>query len=1043
MRSYAFAITVLVVLAAATQADADVALEPHTYHEEFDTRELAAWAAYPLWQDTAYNVNMRVNAMMPGDPNLSIEHTVTPYADSDAYAGAQKLLDMYLAPGSVVSLRYNIKTDLSPEYLKIRFAAGEHGKVDYTIPSPQQNGWRAIRFSYRDLIVQNPSLAGMDYLRIHAVAVLAKIPDADPEHVIRLGIDDVVIDAMRKTVFRFDEPEMHHLPEWKPYIPAKHYHSGETFFLRGTWPLDADRVTLDIVNFTRREERVLSTSLRRNGDSWEGDIPLSMPGGLYLATLRARDNREGEISDTEFTILVAPRDPGGNHPRLLFDEREKDRIMERLRSERFAGTLESMVASARAGREKGPLDKVEYTMDELEEESEMARGSTGFEFWTGSPNHGAGIVNPNVDAAFFAGDTEARDYVRRLVLELCQWPSWVHPWYERRGRHMYYQPAVGGSSIARAYDLLYDTFTPEERRTIRRALVRNLVIPTHRGYVVDNLITEHGSNWIGMLFKGTMSAMISMYGDDPDLGCMEPWFTGAIFKTWAHISTMGPEGSYGEPNNYLMSAMHGIGFYGPSLYLNFNIDMSDPVENVNNERIWAGIVRKKWNFYFGDSGLDMRPAGNFSWFAYHTKNPRLAWFIDHLSGSSSREHPSDSFIFPIADLPKQSPYGENPVRVFRWDGTTVFKSGWDEDDFVFVMRTGPFVNHQHHDQGSFWLADRGEIFVKERTGSSYYRDPLYQSSFIQPVAHSTILIDHNPQSQRIGDPRNFAPGFDDHAFVRMFLDGEHAAYSSGDIGRLYWDTVSSLRRNVLYLKPRTLLMIDTAIPPDDEDVDVTLLYQADLLKYIESGHDHSTVSRDGRALTIHHLHPADRLVERVETPLYLRKAREKDPEKEGMLTVTARTDGSPLLMANILSTVPQDEIAITGSNGSFITGTADGTRFAFPVMPGMTYTVDGITTDALALTWTGDTVFAADATTLSRHGRILLDSPQPMACEVSGNGVGGFCLHSECGGITVKFGVDSMPRRVVQNGADASFRYDASAGTAEVDLSAGEGMIAF
>ena len=43
----------------------------------------------------------------------------------------------------------------------------------------------------------------------------------------------------------FAEPQMYKLSEWIPYIPQKHYKKGEAFNLVGTWPLGADKVTLN------------------------------------------------------------------------------------------------------------------------------------------------------------------------------------------------------------------------------------------------------------------------------------------------------------------------------------------------------------------------------------------------------------------------------------------------------------------------------------------------------------------------------------------------------------------------------------------------------------------------------------------------------------------------------------------------------------------------------------------------------------------------------------------------------------------------------
>ena len=156
MKKQVFALLAGLFLISASYAAAEIALEPFEYRENFETRELRAWTSYPFWQDTAYNTDMRVNTMVPGDPNISVEHRVTPFAKADSYNGVQKTLDLYLVPGSTVNLRYYLKSDLPCDYLKIRFAAGELGKLDYTIPSPPLNGWKEARLTFEDLAAQNP-----------------------------------------------------------------------------------------------------------------------------------------------------------------------------------------------------------------------------------------------------------------------------------------------------------------------------------------------------------------------------------------------------------------------------------------------------------------------------------------------------------------------------------------------------------------------------------------------------------------------------------------------------------------------------------------------------------------------------------------------------------------------------------------------------------------------------------------------------------------------------------------------------------------------
>ncbi|NND06156.1 MAG: hypothetical protein HKN87_07240, partial [Saprospiraceae bacterium] len=151
-----------------------VALEPWTYEEDFEDRDLGAWASYPLWQDIAYNQNFRVNEIIPGDPNISIVQKVTPYTAVDNYTGAQKLLDMYLTPGATLSFRYYLKTNQNCEWFKVRFAAGQYGKLDVMTPHTEPNKWHQVTIRFDDFVEANPVVEGKEKIKIHALAFLAK-----------------------------------------------------------------------------------------------------------------------------------------------------------------------------------------------------------------------------------------------------------------------------------------------------------------------------------------------------------------------------------------------------------------------------------------------------------------------------------------------------------------------------------------------------------------------------------------------------------------------------------------------------------------------------------------------------------------------------------------------------------------------------------------------------------------------------------------------------------------------------------------------------
>jgi hypothetical protein len=370
----------------------------------------------------------------------------------------------------------------------------------------------------------------------------------------------------------------------------------------------------------------------------------------------------------------------------------------------------------------------------------------------------------------------------------------------------------------------------------------------------------------------------------------------------------------------------------------------------------------------------------------------------------------------------------------------VFKSGWGKEDFTFVMRTGAFYNHQHLDQGTFWLADRGEIFIEERHGSTYYDDPIYQSHYTQPVAHSTILIDRNPQSQRVGDPLLFAEGFDDHAFVGAFLDGGLAAFSSGNIGKLYWGKVKGIQRNVLYIKPRTLLMLDTIMPAETSS-DVSLLYQTTRLADIHADAKISTMTKGRAVLSIRHLAPEKIVVEAAATPHYINTLKTENPLiQEGMLTVTAATEGKILVVANLLTTLSPNEVqADYRKDAECGFGVSQGTEFAFSTTPGHIYSVKGLTTDALALTWNEQAIFAGLATTLSRNGNLLVRSEAPITCEFRDRFFK--CYLAKASAVSVRCAV--KPKAVTLGAKKVNnFDYDEKQRLLRLDFPAGESSLA-
>ncbi|MCK4336346.1 MAG: heparinase II/III family protein [Candidatus Aminicenantes bacterium] len=1013
------------------------ALESFTYKENFETNGLNAWASYPLWQDTAFDPNIRINTIVPGDPNLSLVQKVTPYAHVDNYAGAQKILDMYLIPGSSIKLRYFLKSYRKADFFKICVAAGDSGKVDYTIPDPLINEWVWITVSYEDMVRQNPKLK-TGKIKVNAMAVLAKFPSADPAMPIYLGLDDVIFRGARKVPFRFSEPRMHELQEYSPKIPGRHYHRGEDLTIKGTWPVQADSVTLEIKPFTDKSKTVLKTLLQKAGSNWilKGQ-KLGFPEGLYLARLQALLNKK-TVSETEFTVIIAPENIV-SHPRLWFDPDEQKRIKSRLKLERFQKVAEEIHVKAIEAREKIPVDSVVFDLDQFPEDEPLIGNVFRSVYpWFNRITPWRDALYDNTLAYALLDSKEAGLYAKNLMLKLSSFPFWVHPWFQKRARHIYYPVANFGMDMALCYDLVYGLFTEKEQRTVRHAFMKNIILPAHNGYVEGNLVTSNTSNWVGHIAGGSLMCQAAIYSDDlTGLQQAEPYFTGALLKMFDFIEkAFGRDGSYGESYGYYNFTMSSLIKVLPALENVFGIDFSGKIHGSYREIIWTGPIETKTFFQFGDSSGSLRPLTHWAWLLPKYKDPLLGWFYNFMK----TEETLMDVLYETARVPQKAPFDKNPNRLFRDIGTTVFKSGWKKDDFIFAMRTGAFYNHQHIDQGTFWLADKGESFIRERKGSTYYDDPIYQSHYTQPIAHSTILIDHNPQSQRTGDPLVFAKGFDDRAFVFHFLEGRNTAFLSGDIGRLYWGKVKGLRRNVLYLKPRTVLMLDT-ITPAEKDVDVTLLYQTARLDSIRAGNIFSSITLGKNILQIFHLAPEKITAEIQGTPHYIFTLQNEYPLiKEGMLTVTAETHGRPLVFANLLTTTTGEKANVDSTSGSgYISGVVNNRSFAFSTRPGRIFTAEGFKTDALTFTWDKTEIFAALCTQMENAGKTIIRSTAPITFEASSKKIKYYLAEQS----QVSVGVPEQPIKVFLNGKEKNFNYDKKTHSIVLTLPSGEGILTF
>lgn len=235
-------------------------------------------------------------------------------------------------------------------------------------------------------------------------------------------------------------------------------------------------------------------------------------------------------------------------------------------------------------------------------------------------------------------------------------------------------------------------------------------------------------------------------------------------------------------------------------------------------------------------------------------------------------------------------------------------------------------------------------------------------------------------------------------------------------------------------------MLDEAIP-GGKDVDVSLLYQTAHLKDIKAGQKISTITKEGVTLNIMHLSPGLIEAKAVETPHYLKTLlNEKPLIKEGMLTVTAHTPGSALIIANLLTTTKADsvpEVSYKAGNG-YVEGIASGKKFAFTSKPGTLFEVGNMKTDALCLTWNSERTFVARASTFRTNDGFFVSSEVPLTFEISGEGI----KYDRSVAGKMLIGSANKPKSVRLNGTMIKdYKYDSQQKVVEIEVPKGNGLL--
>jgi len=285
------------------------------------------------------------------------------------------------------------------------------------------------------------------------------------------------------------------------------------------------------------------------------------------------------------------------------------------------------------------------------------------------------------------------------------------------------------------------------------------------------------------------------------------------------------DGSEREPAGYEIFAGEGMTYGAAALH---SIGIVPAGTSTMMDSFWwirYAEVGPKLLLDTGDTGSTLEGLYGYAWVAENSSDPAARWLYDTVARPSldhPRTSPEHSQGPPnllaisrapnLLDLlccthPAAAMHLPPSSRIFPLRGSAVLRQGWADDQTVISLRVGPWMNHEHHDQGSFQLASRGDLLVGEGSYANYYFDPNYKDYFSESKAHNVVLIDGEPFSQHPYDGPYYK-AFSSYPRIKSSLLTDKIDFLNTDLKPAYGNQLETYHRVYLFMKPDLLVISD-------------------------------------------------------------------------------------------------------------------------------------------------------------------------------------------------------------------------------------------
>ncbi len=357
-------------------------------------------------------------------------------------------------------------------------------------------------------------------------------------------------------------------------------------------------------------------------------------------------------------------------------------------------------------------------------------------------------------------------------------------------------------AFAIGYDWLYEEWTPEQRATLRQAMVEKGLKPALKVYHAQNWWARARHNWNQVCNGGIGMGALALAEAEPALA--GEILHDALESIQLAMAEFAPDGAWKEGPGYwnYATSYNVVLLAGLKTALGSDFGLSG-IGAFNQTGLFpiymSGPLGRTFNY--ADAGDHALHPSQMFWLAREFQQPVFAWF--------ERSTPAPSAL----DLLWFDPAGTSPKaaglprdKYFRGAEVAVLRSDWENPNALFVgFKAGDNkANHSHLDLGSFVLDAAGARWAMD-LGADNYNLPGYFGGQrwnyyrLRAEGQNTLVInpDEKPDQDRTAATR-----------IIRFESQPGRAYAIGDLTPAYARNARRVWRGIALLDRAKVLVQD-------------------------------------------------------------------------------------------------------------------------------------------------------------------------------------------------------------------------------------------